>query len=217
MLPQCYPNYKTVHRLFQTWCRSEVLRGILMDIANELRESGVLDEEVSFIDASFVMTKGGGAEVGPTKRGKGHENHGDRGSPRLAALGQHPRREPSRSAPRTIVLRLLHDRSQAGKSHRRPSLRQRPARPRVTSGWHRDDSAAPLAKPPTQDGRRLRRFLRRWLVERFFAWIRASWRYPRLTPWTLSTGLRLRVSPILPANLNVHCRSLVRALLHHRR
>ena len=26
-------------------------------------------------------------------------------------------------------------------------------------------------KPPTQDRRRLRRFLRRWLVERFFAWI----------------------------------------------
>jgi transposase len=26
-------------------------------------------------------------------------------------------------------------------------------------------------KPPTQDRRRLPRFLRRWLVERFFAWI----------------------------------------------
>ena len=71
MLPQCYPNYKTVHRRFQTWCRSEVLRGILMDIANELRERGVLDEEECFIDATFVMAKGGGAEVGPTKRGKG--------------------------------------------------------------------------------------------------------------------------------------------------
>src|SRR5512144_2125866 len=30
------------------------------------------------------------------------------------------------------------------------------------------------AKPPTQDRRRLRRFLRRWLVERFFAWIQAA-------------------------------------------
>src|SRR5262245_32796415 len=56
---------------FQTWCRSEVLRGILMDIANELRERGVLDEKECFIDATFVMAKGGGAEVGPTKRGKG--------------------------------------------------------------------------------------------------------------------------------------------------
>ena len=71
MLPQCYPNYKTVHRRFQAWCRSEVLRGVLMDIANELRERGVLDEEECFIDATFVMAKGGGAEVGPTKRGKG--------------------------------------------------------------------------------------------------------------------------------------------------
>ena len=38
MLPQCYPNYKTVHRRFQTWCGNEILRQILTDIANELRE-----------------------------------------------------------------------------------------------------------------------------------------------------------------------------------
>ena len=37
MLPQCYPNYKTVHRRFQTWCHSEILRRVLTDIANELR------------------------------------------------------------------------------------------------------------------------------------------------------------------------------------
>src|SRR5271165_6740184 len=29
MLPQCYPNYKTVHRRFQAWCHSEVLRRVL--------------------------------------------------------------------------------------------------------------------------------------------------------------------------------------------
>jgi transposase len=71
MLPQCYPNYKTVHRRFQTWCQSEVLRRVLTDIANELRARGVLNEEESFIDATFAMAKGGGADVGPTKRGKG--------------------------------------------------------------------------------------------------------------------------------------------------
>jgi transposase len=59
MLPQCYPNYKTVHRRFQAWCRSEVLRRILTDIANELRERGALDEEECFIDATFAMAKGG--------------------------------------------------------------------------------------------------------------------------------------------------------------
>ena len=60
MLPQCYPNYKTVHRRFQAWCHSEVLRRVLTDIANELRTRGVLDEEESFIDATFAMAKGGG-------------------------------------------------------------------------------------------------------------------------------------------------------------
>ena len=50
MLPQCYPNYKTVHRRFQTWCRHEVLRDILVDVANTLRERGGLDESESFTE-----------------------------------------------------------------------------------------------------------------------------------------------------------------------
>jgi hypothetical protein len=66
----CYPNYKTVHRRFQTWCRNEILRQVLTDIADELRERGALDEEECFIDATFAMAKGG-AEIGATKRGKG--------------------------------------------------------------------------------------------------------------------------------------------------
>ena len=63
-----YPNYKTVR--FQAWCRDEILRRVLTDVANELRDRGVLDEEECFIDATFVMAKGGGAEIGATKRGK---------------------------------------------------------------------------------------------------------------------------------------------------
>src|SRR3954467_12921160 len=64
----------------------------------------------------------------------------------------------SSSTPRSrsslaMLLRLLHDRSQAGKSHRRPCLRQRPARPRVRSGWRRDDRAAPLEPNEAADAR----------------------------------------------------------------
>ena len=47
MLPQSYPNYKTVHRRFQTWCCHEILRLVLTDVANELRENGALDEEAT--------------------------------------------------------------------------------------------------------------------------------------------------------------------------
>src|SRR6266853_763968 len=46
-------------------------RRVLEAVANELRDRGALDEEECFIDATFVMAKGGGADVGATKRGKG--------------------------------------------------------------------------------------------------------------------------------------------------
>jgi transposase len=51
MLPQCYPNYKTVHRRFQTWCRNEILRQVLTDIANELRKRGALTNRSSSLSA----------------------------------------------------------------------------------------------------------------------------------------------------------------------
>jgi len=36
MLLQSYPNYKTVHRRFQQWCKQDVLRELLMGIAKVL-------------------------------------------------------------------------------------------------------------------------------------------------------------------------------------
>jgi hypothetical protein len=49
----------------------------------------VLDEEESFIDATFAIAKGGGAEIGPTKRGKGLKI--------MAIVDRHglPQREPA--------------------------------------------------------------------------------------------------------------------------
>lgn len=63
MLPQCYPNYKTVHRRFQQWCRSEVLRAILTDLANTLHDEGQIDESECFIDATFAMAKAAGIRL----------------------------------------------------------------------------------------------------------------------------------------------------------
>src|SRR6516164_5782190 len=111
-------TYKTVHRRFQTWCRDEVLRRVLTDVANELRDRGALDEEECFIDATFVWRVGNRSY----EARKRHENHGDCGSPWIAALGQHARGEPSRSAFGAAVFRLLHDRRQAGKLDRRSRL-----------------------------------------------------------------------------------------------
>src|SRR6266480_2667415 len=95
MLPQSYPNYKTVHRRFQTWCRDEVLRRVLTDVANELRDRGALNEEECFIDATFVMAKGGGSEIGTTKRGKGIKI--------MAIVDRHDCRSRSARTRRTIT------------------------------------------------------------------------------------------------------------------
>jgi len=46
------------------------LRDAMTDLANALRDEGALDESECFIDATFASAKGGGAEIGPTKRGK---------------------------------------------------------------------------------------------------------------------------------------------------
>ncbi|HKY34064.1 MAG TPA: response regulator [Candidatus Polarisedimenticolia bacterium] len=51
--------------------RNKVLRNVLTDLANTLRDEGIIDERESFIDATFASAKGGGKGIGPTKRGKG--------------------------------------------------------------------------------------------------------------------------------------------------
>ncbi len=51
MLPQSYPNYKTVHRRFQQWCQNEVIRAALTELANALRDEGAVDESECYIDA----------------------------------------------------------------------------------------------------------------------------------------------------------------------
>jgi hypothetical protein len=52
MLPEGYPNYKTVHRRFQQWCREDVLRKVLTDLANALRDEGEVEAPQTLKPAS---------------------------------------------------------------------------------------------------------------------------------------------------------------------
>jgi transposase len=173
MLPQCYPNYKTVHRRFQSWCHNEVLRGILTDVANELRERGALDEEECFIDATFAMAKGGGAEIGATRRGKGLkimaivDRHGLPLSVSTHAANHHEVRLVQlcfdfymiEAKPENLIGDRAYDSDALDEELRREGIEM--------IAPHRSNRVRSL----TQDRRRLRRYARRWLVERFFAWI----------------------------------------------
>ena len=71
LLPQCYPNYKPVQRRCQQWCQREVRREVLTQLANTLRDDGVIDDRERFMDATFAAAKGGGDDGGLTKRRKG--------------------------------------------------------------------------------------------------------------------------------------------------
>jgi transposase len=182
MLPQSYPNYKTVHRRFQTWCRNEILRNILTDIANELRDNGALDERESFIDATFAMAKGGGAEIGPTRRGKGLkimaivDRHGLPLSVSTHAANHHEVRLVQlcfdfymiEAKPENLIGDRAYDSDALDQELRRDGVE--------LIAPHRSNR-----KMQTQDGRRLRRYQRRWLVERFFAWI--QWQRRLLVRW----------------------------------
>jgi transposase len=165
MLPQCYPNYKTVQRRFQQWCEREILRAIVVDLANELRERGEIEESECFIDAAFASAKGGGVDIGPTRRGKGVKI--------MAIVDRH-------GLPLSV--------STHAANHHEVTLVQLSfefymieAKPQNLIGDKAYDSDAldePLKKHgiemiaphrsnrtlKSQDGRRLRRYARRWLV-----------------------------------------------------
>jgi transposase len=74
-LPQRYPNYKTVHHRFQQWCQREVLT----QLANTLREDGMMDERESFIDATFAAAIYGGTNGAGSSKGSLPGSNGNGG------------------------------------------------------------------------------------------------------------------------------------------
>jgi transposase len=182
MLPQCYPNYKTVHRRFQHWCEREVLREILTQLANTLRDEGAIDERESYIDATFASAKGGGEEIGKTKRGKGVkilaivDRHGLPLSVSTHAANHHEVTLVQLSfdfymieaKPQNLIGDRAYDSDALDEELRADGVE--------LIAPHRSNR-----KLKTQDGRRLRRYERRWIVERFFAWL--QWKRRLLIRW----------------------------------
>ena len=182
-LPQCYPNYKTVHRRFQEWCRNEVLRNVMVELANALRDAGGLDERESFIDATFASAKGGGDKIGPTKRGKGVkimaivDRHGLPLPVSTHAANHHEVTLVQLSfdfymieaKPENLIGDRAYDSDPLDEQLRKDGVNM--------IAPHKSNRK----KRKTQDGRRLRRYERRWLVERFFAWL--QWQRRLLVRW----------------------------------
>jgi len=179
MLPQCY---KTVHRRFQQWCEREVQREVLTQFANRLREQGDIDERESFIDACFASAKGGGDEIGKTRRGKGvkilaiADRHGLPLSVSTHAANHHEVTLVQLSfdfymieaTPENLIGDKAYDSDALDRELKKEGVE--------LIAPHKSNR-----KLKTQDGRRLRRYTRRWIVERFLAWL--QWKRRLLVRW----------------------------------
>jgi transposase len=184
MLPQRYPNYKTVHRRFQTWCQREVLRDLLCAPANELREQDKLDPSECFIDAMFASAKGGGERIGKTKRGKGVKIMGivDKHGLPLAVTTHAANHHEVTLVQLTLDFYMIEaqpDKLIGDRAYDSDKLDAQLAREGIEMIAPHKCNRRP--ERVTQDGRKLRRYQRRWLVERFWAWL--QWRRRLLIRW----------------------------------
>jgi transposase len=172
-LPDRYPPYQTCHRRFQRWVRNGTFERVLEALARDLKERGKLDLSECFIDGTFVVAKKGGGCVGKTKRGKGTKlmAMADRFGLPLAICA-------ASASPHeiTLVAPTLDSRFVAEVPRRVIGDRAYDADPLdeglVALGI---EMIAPhrrgRKRPKTQDGRPLRRYRRRWKIERLFAWL----------------------------------------------
>ena len=175
-LPDSYGARSTVHDRLTLWVERGVFLALWRRFLRQLDGRQRLVWQECFVDGSFVVAKKGGALVGPTKRGKGSklmvlvDGHGtplgalvERASPAEVKLLERTLAASYRGRGRRRLHRLIADRAYDSNPLRLLLVKQRiepiiPARRNNRRASH-------------QDGRKLRRYARRWIVERTNAWL----------------------------------------------
>ncbi len=172
-LPREFGSKSAVHRWFTRWVKSGVFEKLI-------REAGELVEERDgyrlyecFIDATFSKARGGGDGVGPTKAGRGVKIMvlvDARGLPVAVDTCSASPHESTRvqalfdfmltlDAPRRIIGDKAYDSDALDRQLARDDIE------RIAP--HRSNRTRANT---TQDGRPLRRYQRRWTVERTLSW-----------------------------------------------
>jgi len=171
-VPECYPSYQTCHRRFQQWVRSGVMKGILEALASNLKLRGSLDVEEAFIDGSFAPAKKGdpkSAKQNGAREPRSWRLQTAMVYPLLCAL-KVPLLNEVKLATSTLVQMIVPEAPQnligdnAYDSDKLDAELRRYGIELISP--HRSNR-----KNRTQDLRRLRRYRRRWKIERLFAWL----------------------------------------------
>lgn len=173
-LPGRYPPYQTCHRWFSKWSKAGLMKKLLTMLVAKLRGGGGVDDSESYIDGSYAAAKKGGSCVGKSRAGN---------ATKIMALAD------SAGLPIAVTVAegSRHDVSLVDQTLEEAVVRHLPRRligdkafdSAQLAGSLRDERDVELIAPKRkgsrrrqQDGRAMRRYKRRWKVERLFGWIK---------------------------------------------
>ena len=172
-LPRRFGSKSTVHRWLQTWVRDGVFENIMREAGRCVEARGGYRLYECFIDGTFAKARGGGDGIGRTKAGKGVKIMilvDARGLPVAVDTGSANPHE-SQLVQRLFDFMLTTEtplRVIGDKAYDSDDLDEELACQGVEMiAPHRSSRKA---ENVTQDGRPLRRYDRRWTVERTISW-----------------------------------------------
>jgi transposase len=172
-LPRRFGSKSAVHRWFSLWVREGVFENLMRDAGELVEERGGYRLYECFVDATFSKARGGGDGVGVTKAGKGVKIMvlvDARGLPVAVTTGSAGPHE-SKLVQGLLGFMLTLDTPEriiGDKAYDSDPL-----------DGDLDDEGIEMIAPhrgnrkkqnATQDGRKLRRYRRRWTVERTISW-----------------------------------------------
>jgi len=166
-LPDRYPSFQTCHRRFQEWARSGVMAKIMTVLARELRSMSVKHLSTQ---PSHPLKRG--RKIGKTKRGKGTKIMAvaDRNGLPVSVCAESATPHEVTLAIPTLLKMVVPDAPQNLIGDNAYDSDRLDAELR----YYGIEVIAPHRRNrrnPTQDGRRLKRYGRRWKIERLFAWL----------------------------------------------
>lgn len=189
-LPRRFGSKSTVHRWFKKWVSDGVFEAILRDAGQCVEERDGFRLYECFIDGTFSKARGGGDGIGCTKAGKGVKI-----MVLVDARGLPVAVDTSSATPHEsklvqglfdfMLTSVTPDRVVGDKAYDSDALDDMLAAQGTDLIAPHRSSRRPENK--TQDGRFLRRYKRRWTVERTISWFQ---NYRRLCiRWEKSTKL----------------------------
>ena len=173
-LPAGFPPKSTVHDYLKLWAQRQVFWDLVRALLQNWNRAGQFHREEGFIDATFAPAKQGGEGVGLTRKGKGTKIQiivdpqgvvlsaslasADTGEPQMvpATVG----RLPAENTPQRLIGDKAYDSDALDESLAQVEIEM--------IAPHRRNRKA---ERRTQDGRKLKRSARRWIVERTIAWL----------------------------------------------